>query len=317
VRASESVHNDWGGGYDAGFDRFDEECGGQGADCVNEAAFRLIDGAPADGRPFFLYLHYLDPHDPYRSPAHFPRRFGVDEVGPDYVLRGDPNPLAATLYDGAGIEAIQSKDVQRLRNRYDDEVRYLDDELHRLFEALRQRDLLGETMVVFTADHGESFLDHGHLKHCRSVYEDQIHVPLIYWIPGSTSHRPRADTVSLLDIVPTVLDYLGVAASEPRLAGRSLRPVIDRGQNHDQIATSTTAGFRSARNDRFKWIEDLNAGVGRLYDLDLDPNETTDVSAEHPRVVDQLAAALQTASLGDPADLDAARQHLEALGYLE
>jgi hypothetical protein len=63
------------------------------------------------------------------------------------------------------------------------------------------------------------------------------------------------------------------------------------------------------------WIEDLNAGIGRLYDLD--PDETTDVSARHPAVVDRLARALKTPSGGDPADLEAARQHLEVLGYLE
>lgn len=317
VRATSSVHNDWGGGYDPGFDRFDERCAGQGADCVNEAALRLIDGAPTDARPFFLYLHYFDPHDPYRPPAYFPRRFAVDEIGPDYLLRGDPNPLAATLYDGAGIEAIPKKEVQMLRDRYDDEIRFLDSELHRLFEALRQRDLLGETMIVFTSDHGESFLDHGHLKHCRSVYEDQIRVPLIYWIPGSNSHLPRTNAVALLDIVPTALDYLGVPVSEPLPAGRSLRPLIDREENIDQIAISTTAGFRSARNDRFKWIEDLGTGVGRLYDLDLDPNETTDVSAAHPAVIDRLAETFRSHSPDEPDDFEKARQHLEALGYLE
>jgi arylsulfatase A-like enzyme len=317
VRASESVHNDWGGGYDAGFDRFDEQCAAQRADCVNEVALGLLDDAPADGRPFFLYLHYLDTHDPYRPPAHFPRRFGVEEIGPDYVLRGDPNPLAATLYDGAGIEGIPEAEVQMLRDRYDDEIRFLDSEVHRLFEALRVRDLLAETMIVFTSDHGESFLDHGHLKHCRSVYEDQIRVPLVYWIPGSSSHRRRTDAVSLLDILPTALDYLSITVSEPLPAGRSLRPVIDRGQNHDQIAISTTVGFRSARNDRFKWIEDPSTDVGQLFDLALDANETIDVSAKHPAVVDQLAEALQTSSSADPADLEAARQHLEALGYLE
>ena len=317
VRATESVHNDWGGGYDPGFDRFDEQCEGQGADCVNEAALRLIDGAPADGRPFFLYLHYLDPHDPYRPPAHFPRRFGVEKVGPDYVMRGDPNPLATMLYDGAGIEAIPTEEVQMLRDRYDDEIRFLDSEIHRLFEALRQRDLLGKTMIVFTSDHGESFLDHGHLKHCRSVYEDEVRVPLVYWIPGVNSPRPRKDTVTLLDVVPTVLDYMEIQVREPLPAGRSLRTVIDRDQNIDQIAISATAGFRSARNDRFKWIEDLRLGVGQLYDLELDPNETSDISARHPAIVDRLAGALQTSDEAKPADLEAAQQHLEALGYVE
>jgi arylsulfatase A-like enzyme len=317
VRASKSVHNDWGGGYDAGFDRFDEGCAGQRADCVNEAAMGLIDDAPDDGRPFFLYLHYFDPHDPYRPPADFPGRFTVDEPGPDYVLRGDPNPLAETLYDGEGIEAIPKDEVQMLRDRYDDEIRFLDSELHRLFEALRQRDLLGGTMIVFTSDHGESFLDHGHLKHCRSVYQDQIGVPLIYWIPGSRSHLLQTDAVALLDIVPTALDYLGVPVHEPLPAGRSLRPLIDQGQNFDRIAISTTADSRSARNDRFKWIEDLGTGVGQLYDLDLDPNETTDVSSSHPAIIDQLAEAVRSQNPGEPGDLEDARRHLEALGYLE
>ena len=317
VRATESVHNDWGGGYDAGFERFDEHCAGQRADCANEVALRLIDGASASDRPFFLYLHYLDPHDPYRPPADFPRKFARDDTKSEFVLRGDPNPLAEQLYGGNDASGISRDDVKGLRDRYDDEIRYLDSEIHRLFEALRQRHLLSDSLIVFTSDHGESFLEHGHLKHCRSLYDDQIRVPLVFWIPGSNATGMRRSPVQLLDVVPTILDYMDLGSGAPRLQGRSLRSVIEENQNHEQIAFANTAGFRSARDERFKWIENQRTGSGLLFDLDRDPKESTDVSASHPAIKARLAGALRARQETDPADLEAVERHLKALGYLE
>ena len=166
VRATPSPHNDWGGGYDAGFDVFDESCVVRPAECLNTKAVELLDRATG---PFFLYLHYLDTHDPYQPPVSHAQRFARPYSGPEAFARGDPNPIANHLYGSPGgvDPGIKPRpdDIAHLVDLYDDEIAYLDRELALLFAALRERDLLGSTVVALAADHGEEFLEHGHIKH--------------------------------------------------------------------------------------------------------------------------------------------------------
>jgi arylsulfatase A-like enzyme len=319
VRATPSHHNDWGGGYGAGFDVFDEQCAGQPAGCVNEVAVALLDGRQPD-RPFLLYLHYLDPHDPYRPPASHAQELTEPFDGRESTARGDPNPLAEIRYRGAGLEAVPEDDVGHLRDLYDEEIRYLDHQLFLLFEALRQRNLLSETAVVLASDHGESFLDHGHLKHCRTVFEDEVRVPLVIWAPGIAEGSRAAHPVQNLDIVPTLLDLLDVAAADPRMAGRRLRPALETGRAVNDWASSAQGAWLAVSDGRFKWIENTGTGVGRLYDLERDPDETADVSDAHPDERERLAAALREA-VPDAARRarlgEEAQRRLEALGYLD
>ncbi len=320
VRATPSPHNDWGGGYDAGFDVFDERCAEGPAGCVNEVAVELLDAEPDSVRPFFLYLHYIDPHDPYRPPASHARRLTPPFDGAEATARGDPSALVETLYHGAGEGAVPAADVDHLRALYDEEILYLDHQLFLLFEALRQRGLLQETLVVLASDHGESFLDHGHLQHCRSVYEDQIRTPLVVWVPDGRPGRRFTAPVQNLDLAPTLLDYLGVEAREPAFVGRSLRPAIERDERVGALAYSTQGSWQAATDGRFKWIEELVSGAGRLYDLERDPQERHDVSRSHPARRDRLVRALRARTRDPRAQAEAAerlQRELEALGYLE
>jgi arylsulfatase len=320
VRATPSHHNDWGGGYGAGFETFDETCAGQSAACVNDAAVRWLDDPARGDRRFLLYLHYLDPHDPYRPPAEHPRRWTHGFDGTPETARGDPNPLSEIRYRGNGLEAVPEAEVEYLRDLYDEEIRYLDRQLALLFEALRRRDLLRETVVVLASDHGESFLDHGHLKHCRTVYEDQVRTPLVVWAPGTAAGTRPTAPVQNLDIAPTLLDLLGVAAGPPALAGRSLRPALESGAAVDALAFSAQDDWLAASDGRFKWIENARTGVGRLYDLADDPGESENRARRHPAAAARLVAGLRRAfpdAGADAAPAEDARRRLERLGYLE
>ncbi len=225
-----------------------------------------------------------------------------------------------TLYHGAGEGAVPAADVDHLRALYDEEILYLDHQLFLLFEALRQRGLLQETLIVLASDHGESFLDHGHLQHCRSVYEDQIRTPLVVWVPDGRPGRRFTAPVQNLDLAPTLLDYLGVEAREPAFVGRSLRPAIERDERVGALAYSTQGSWQAATDGRFKWIEELVSGAGRLYDLERDPQERHDVSRSHPARRDRLVRALRARTRDPRAQAEAAerlQRELEALGYLE
>ncbi len=221
VRASPGRFNP-GGGYGRGFDSFQEDCVWQGADCVTGQALPHLGRDP---RPLFLYLHYLDPHGPYAPPAGYRPRFARGRPDKDFVRRGDPNPIARWLYQGGADPRVTAADLAYLVDLYDDKIAFFDAQLGRLVAALRAGGLLDDTLLVLAADHGEEFLEHGDVKHCRNLFDTTIRTPLLLRVPGA---RPRAvaEPVENLDIVPTLLDLLGTAAGQ---AAGPTRPPASRG----------------------------------------------------------------------------------------
>lgn len=153
-------------------------------------------------RPFFLWLHYLDPHAPYWPP-------------PEYV-------------DAAAIESAKKRppgatgDRGLRRAYYDGEVRYADDEFGRILRVLEGKP---NTIVIISSDHGEEFFEHGGVDHGHTVYEELLRVPLIVKLPDSEPGRVNMP-VDTIDLAPTVLDYLGIGAPSS-MQGRSLLPAIN------------------------------------------------------------------------------------------
>jgi len=316
-------------GFDQGFDHYEElyarrEPGRVGsgelvtrAGEVTERAIAWLDEAT---EPFFLFALTTDPHWPYDPPASFDR-YGGDYRGPvrdggDAVKRADLGPA----------------DRERVRAFYHGEVSANDAAFGALLEQLRQRGLADSTLVVFTADHGEEFWEHGRHGHGRQLFEESIRVPLVFAAPGLEARRAEAP-VALIDVAPTILDLLGLpapAASQGRsLAGgaadgeRRLHVRLDRGDDRVDALIAHP----------WKLIRDGASGRSALFDLRGDPRERRDLAAVEARRVDALnrelaaraeANARQRARLGGeaaPVPSDAlpaeARQALEALGYLE
>ncbi len=315
-----------GGGFGRGFDVFHEGCVWKNAACVNEQAFEQLRAAD-DGKPFFLYLHYLEPHGPYHPPADFKRRFATDPPPEKaFVRKGNPNPIADFLYKKEPDPGATPADLQYLKDLYDDEIAYFDTQLARLLEELRTRGLLDNTLVVLASDHGEEFLEHGHIKHCRTVYDTLVKVPLIFHIPGAEP-RAVAEAVENVDIVPTVLDYLGIEPpTGTTFEGRSLRPLIEGKPAEARPQFSLAGPWRSSADGHYKLIHLINEGSYVLYDLQADPGETKDVLPRHRRDFHRLREALtgwlarfEGAGAADES-LRKAReteQRLRSLGYLE
>jgi choline-sulfatase len=324
VRNTPSQFNP-GGGFGRGFDVFQEDCVWKNAACVNEQAFEQL--RADDSKPFFLYLHYLEPHGPYHPPADFQRRFATGPTPEKAFIRnGNPNPIADFLYKKEPDPGVTPADLQYLKNLYDDEIAYFDTQLARLLDELRTRGLLDDTLVVFSADHGEEFLEHGHIKHCRTVYDTLVKVPLVLHIPGA---EPRAvpQAVENVDIVPTVLDYLGVTPPKGvTFEGRSLRPLIEGTAAESRLQFSLAGPWRGSADGRYKLIHNLSEGSYALYDLQADPGETADILARHRRDFHKLREAL-TAWLARTEGTGAAdeslrkaqeaEKRLRSLGYLE
>ncbi len=330
VRATRSRRNPTGG-YGAGFEVFDESCEGRAASCVTRRGREL---AARFGEPFFLYLHFMEPHAPYEPPRPYRRQFAAAKLAaPRFVRRGDPTPIQRMLYSGGPKVTLDAASVGHLVDLYDDEVRYWDEEAAAFLAGLRRRGLLDRTLLVVLADHGEELFDHGQWGHCRSLFASTAWTPLLLRGPGVARGRRVAAAVQNLDVVPTVLDLLRVPAPAG-LEGRSLRPLV-AGESPGAPAAGTVAGngrrfafssigaLRSIDDGRFTLITDLRSDEVRLFAA-TDPAQQTDLAAMRPEEVRRLGAVLEAwmrrvegERKASAAAGEESLQRLRALGYLE
>jgi arylsulfatase A-like enzyme len=281
-------------------------------------------------RPFFYLVHYLDPHSDYASLPEFEAPFREPYQG---KATGRSDQLFQHV---SGLLRFDAADARHLSNLYDAGVRQQDAELEELFAYLESSGLLADTLVVLTSDHGEEFLEHGQVMHGLSQYEESVRVPLILWGPGLPRGARVGAGVSLVDVMPTVLDVLGLPAPEG-LDGRSLRPLwedparvptpralfveADLDPPGPTARTMVPGDDLAVRRGGHKLVLDPATGASALYDLATDPLERADVSAAHPELVRELRAELErfrarrpAAAAAPPLDEEDLRR-LEELGY--
>jgi arylsulfatase A-like enzyme len=190
-------------GFDQGFGIF-EYLGEQPAGRIVQAATALVGKLSKRDEPFFLYLHFLDPHDPYAPPEPYGRMF-------------TGRLPSEVRYDD---------EMQRNMRRYDGEIRYLDDEIGRFFAFLKERRLYDRALIVVVADHGEQFREHGAINHGNSLHNEEVRVPLFIRDPLSRRRAEVVETVvSTVDLFPTVLGQLGIPVPRGQRDGLS---VFDR-----------------------------------------------------------------------------------------
>jgi arylsulfatase A-like enzyme len=244
--------------------------------------------------PFFLFLHYYDVHSDYASLSEYEARFLRPYAG------SADGTTAQLMAQREGKASLGEADAPNLVDRYDAGILQMDAELGRLFDFLSERGWDDETLVVVTSDHGEEFFEHGGVLHGRTQYQEVLRVPLLLRGPGIPRKRRIASPVSLVDLLPTLLESAGIAVPEG-LDGVSLRPLWAEGgkgleerylfseADHNNVEHDIT---RSVRYREFKLLYDRLSRGRRLYNLSTDPGETTDVSKDQERAVAALSARL-------------------------
>jgi arylsulfatase A-like enzyme len=197
------------------------------------------------------------------------------ETNQRWVRRGNPNPIGDRIYEDGDAEWTDA-DLRYLQDLYDAEVASFDQQLGVLVEHLRGSGVLDRTVFVLLSDHGESFLEHGHVKHCRSVFEPEIRTPLLVRLPRQREGARLAGAVQNLDLVPTLLDLLGQPVAGRGFEGVSLVPLFDGEEAGGRLSYAMIAAQRSVTDGRHKVIHDLREGSWQLFDVAADPGERED-----------------------------------------
>ena len=243
---------------------------------------------------FFLWIHLVDPHDPFVARGRY-RREALSARGHGAFPRYDSGPTV-DLRKG---RMVGPGERRRLENLYDLEIRYTDDEVGRLLNSLERLGIDGKTMIILTSDHGEEFWEHGNVNHGHSLYGELLHIPLIVSMPKGypVAGEREESVVRLIDVAPTVLDYLGI--DPPGFwEGKSLLPLV-RGEEagHRPAYAGSLVYYQeqeSVRLGRHKYIRTPQTGKEELYDLDTDPLETVNLAGDMPELTARMRAKLDS-----------------------
>lgn len=272
---------------------------------------RQPDPGSLESAPFFLWVHFIDPHDPYEAPdehrALFPARPRATEL---------EQQIAA----------------------YDAEIHFADAEMGKILDALGDSGRLADTLTIVTADHGEGLMDHGYMNHGLFLYEEAMRVPLVFHWPGRLPSGGVVEApVQLVDLMPTVLDLLEVASEAHPPEGRSLKGALAGHEEPERpiflqrraFVTEKVRGFRvrgdksAVRAGKWKYIEAPQENGFELYDLTSDPSEQRNVVQAFPREAEVLAPLLRNWLLTGPTHSDIRQpsqedlERLRALGYVQ
>jgi len=272
-------------------------------------------------QPFFVWIHFFDPHNPY-----------------------DPVPEQAKLFPPL---SANPSELERDIANYDAEIHFADQEMGKLLDALAKAGRLDDTLVIVAGDHGEGLMDHGWMLHGLQIYEEAVRVPFVFRWPAKLPQGTTiAEPVELIDITPTVLDLTGVPApsTTPAVEGISLvRALTGNGKLDPQRPVLLQRRFYASKSEKgiavkgskhalrvgdWKYIEAKDEDSFELYDLKSDPHEKNNLAgakpAERAAMADRLAKTVAGTGTGTAAAAPGTRtvseedqRKLEALGYVQ
>lgn len=335
-------------GFSKGFDMYQEGGGGvhrqDAAEYLSRLVAEWLDAHSLD-KNFFLFIHTYQPHDPYACPAPFKDMFLAEDAKWRHLNLMGHLGGRSNLF-----KPLPEEERQNIVDLYDGEVRYTDEALiGPLIQKLKQLDLYDRTLLIFTSDHGEEFYDHKSWGHGHQLYDESLKVPLLVKFPGSRFQGTKvSNIVSLVDVMPTILEELRIDSEALPLDGKSLFQVIegkdredrsfwaDIGDNvlnsHVPQKISTNIGFEKFILNTKYTEEDLSffdypppdTGPVELYELKDDPREKINTADNRADLVNQLihtievlySQARKRRSLKPEIDEDL-KEQLRALGYIK
>jgi len=290
----------------------------------------LLDQKP--GKPFFLFLHLFDAHPDFDPPPPYDRMFDPDYTGSVNGIDIMKNP--------AVHQDMDPRDLEHLRSLYDGEIRFIDEAgISRLVGILRKRGLIERTLIIITSDHGEEFYEHGVFGHRQNLYDTTLHIPLVLWCPALVPPGlVIKEQVRIIDIMPTILDLLGMQQS-PEALGESLLPLLSSRETGEtkgprQIfceVQESNLYIEGLRTEDSKVVVDYRKQERLYLDLLKDSEERAPLmSPEHPafkKALDRFFSvrwnlvayrdSLPWRATNAPKMDPELRERLKSLGYLK
>lgn len=282
---------------------------------------------------FFVWIHYMDPHDPFDPPAIYRTRTGpwpyFTLVKSDAILRRWDIP---SIDDTSRIP-LTTDEMDYAESLYDGSVRYVDARIGQLLDEIESSELTGQSYVCVSSDHGEEFREHGRFYHGQSLYDELMRVPLVVAGPGIKQAR-HSEPVSAMHLMRTFAGLLDFEAPA-EWHGEDLAPALEGQEAIAELPCySHATNFKSPEPQQmivrgeYKLIRGLETGEIMLFDLRKDPAELLDVHQEHPELAADLLGLLEDWSVSFPHTFDEAqmggqhvpqgqmRELMESLGYL-
>lgn len=287
-----------GFGYEDGFDKYEHELSKFGSfDWSMPRAIKWLDENKS--RKFFLFLHGYDCHGQYAPPEGYDFRFV--EKGYDRRYTGSEIEQETLREEGLanGRLTLRDSDVKFWRAIYDEKIQRADARFKQFLDSFEKLGVSDRTLFVLTSDHGTEVFEHRRVDHGYTLYDEQLHVPLVVKLPGRSEGRSVPHRVSSIDVMPTILDLLDVDATgmKDQFRGVSLVPAIDGpAPNRDCFSETDYREYTFKRSivspDGWKLIATLEKKRRELYDLNADPGEQRNLAEKEPRRADELEARL-------------------------
>lgn len=266
-------------GFDQGFDDYE---------CLGFAPNRKVKQGLADradailaAEPYFVWVHFIEPHAPY-----YRRLPWIADYFPGYAEMCEATGVHLDEETRETVGDCKVTSEYRIAS-YDSEVNFVDEAVRFVLVALRAS---SNDLVIVAADHGEQLFDHGAMGHSNSLFQEEVRVPLLIRVPGGV-RREVHQPVSLVDVAPTILEFVGVTPPE-EFQGRSLASSIS-----GEFLSPRPAFMSLSRGDHrlfavvsgdWKLIENAGKGTSALYNLRADPNERVDRREAQPERAEEL-----------------------------
>jgi len=298
-------------GFGQGFDQYRREIKRPSGE-YNQMVAQWLDGLDGD-RPWFIYVHTMDPHAPYRPPDPYMSQFAPNDAQmPTWQPRWKW-PLEVLPF---------------FSDRYDGEIAQNDASFGELVGLLSERGLYEDSLIIFTSDHGEEFKEHGRWRHGDNLHAETLNVPLVIRFPRQSTGKSVVPAVQHIDLMPTILDYVGVEIPSA-VQGRSLlgRARFE-GEIYSHLFLSGFPLYHSVVEGNWKLIRRIDEDGTRsfqLFNRHEDPGETRDLAADQPGRLASLVALLEAklAAENEPRSVEEIplteelQEELEAIGYLQ
>jgi arylsulfatase A-like enzyme len=254
-----------------------------------------------DREPFFLWIHFMTVHEPYAPPL-------IDQLKVNHTVlwRNSVNRLRREAEHRLKNDVVTRTYLDRFSSLYDAEIRRVDRHVGKILKALHRKGMYDRSCIILCSDHGEEFFEHGGLFHRSKLYDELLRVPLLIHLPGQKSCQIVSGRVGLIDLLPTIADYLGIKIDLGNCEGESIGGMLTGTPSHGEerrvLAAETfydssetifelnpydtcgAARRMCLHNGKLKLIVDYCQKTLAIYDVERDPSERNDLSKTHPRL---------------------------------